>query len=449
MQVIFPAVSEIDFDLLLSEDIRSDYVYMYPPRQAYGAVDLASANRLVEESLAAEDTIDLYLHFPFCRQICAFCNLYAIGAPKGEGEDEYIEVLLQELASYADILKGKVVTTLYLGGGTPSMLSAEGLHRVLQAVEATCGTPIGDIPEVSIEASVDSFDPVKFREFRRIGINRVNVGLQSSEDAELALVGRAHEQGRGVATLRALQEISFDNICVDLIYGLQGQSDASWISSLETIIALRPETICAYAITLRPLTGYAKKGYDAIGPRTLYARYDMAVQRLRAAGYEQENHVRFRASKAGGYVQKANHWAGRNVLGVGAGARSYLKAVDLRNGYSARNRKEVYKSYFARIRATGRGYVDGFVMSPDEVLRKRIILGLFDLDLDAVCAELGVDPVVAFADVFRRLEEADAIEWSDRRVRLTPIGARHRDVIAQMFFSGEVSRRLESFSYAE
>jgi oxygen-independent coproporphyrinogen-3 oxidase len=429
------------------EHLRSDYIYMYPPRQSYQPFQEVDVLDYVKTSLAQSDKINLYAHFPFCRQVCAFCNLFVSASDLTEFETKYVDALLSELSIYAPLLQEKHVDTIYLGGGTPSLLKAKSLNQVLEGIAETCSVSVASVPEVSLEVSPETVDVDKLTQFHDIGINRLNFGMQSAKDDELQGIGRSYGWKTPVEAIERALSIGFSNTCVDLIYGLKHQTDETWIESVTTVAEIAPETICIYALTLRPRTGFAAKGYQHIDPETLYRRYDIALNILFNHGYEQENHVRFVKNTSGGYIQKANHWAGENVLGIGAGARSYLKECDLRNGYSTRQRRTTIQAYMDAVTTGELAVTDGYLLTEDEKRRRRIILGLFGLDRSRFKGDFGMDPFDMFESVWNSLIEKKLVCVSDRMIALTELGARYRDNIAQVFFSAEVSRRIADYGY--
>lgn len=151
----------------------------------------------------------------------------------------------------------------------------------------------------------------------------------------------------------------------------------------------------------------------------------------------------------GGYVQKANHWAGQDVLGIGAGARSYLKRIDLRNGYSVLQRRKAVLRYQSQISAGRLAWTDGFLMNKDESARKSMILGLNRLDRGNFRKSFGMDPIDMFPDEVAAVTESGLVVADGNFLRLTQLGHRHRDVAVQVFFSDQVRQALTRHSYDE
>jgi len=363
--------------------------------------------------------------------------------------DGYIDAVVAEAELYARIAERKTIKTLYIGGGTPSILRAAQLERlVVNLLGLFSESPDVVPPETALEVDPATVDAGKLRDIRSAGINRINLGYQSLVRDEVVQFGRDRPMEAGLKLLEQALDVGFTNVCVDLIYGLEGQTDGNWERSVRQVAAMGPPTVCAYALTLRPFTGYSRRGYSTVDGAMLYRRYDTADEILRAAGYRRETHVRW-VRDGGGYLQKVNHWSLRNVLGFGAGARSYLWEVDLRNGYSVRSRVKPLREYLRRISDADSPVTGGYVMSPGERSRKAVILNLLSLDRSWFARLIGGDPTELFADEFGSLDELGLCTIEPRRVALTPRGVRYRDLIAQSLFSQDVRERVRWFDYAE
>lgn len=428
---------------------RYDYLYAYPPRQSYRPFsDDQAALDLRSRSVQNLTSYNLYLHVPFCRQICGFCNLYAVPSRSESVHEEYVDAVVAELARWGAPLRGVEARTVYFGGGTPSMLSSSLLARLMDAVRETLDVDPAVVKEVAIEVAPDTATPAQLDDLRSIGFTRVNLGIQSTNSAELVKIGRRYGDVTIPDSLRHALNAGFSNVCVDLIYGLPGQSQSSWRSSVDAVIEYRPETVCAYPLTLRPFTGFDRSGFREIETDS-YALYDYANDALRSNGYEQQTHVRWALPGVGGYLQKQYHWASEPLVGFGAGARSYLWDADFRNGYSVSQRRVALADYVEASRAGSLPVTDGFLMDDDERLRKAVILGLNKLDRVVTTARFGADPVERFATAFESLAEQGLVSVDDTTVTLTERGQRFRDIVVQPFVSERVRRLATDFSYQQ
>jgi oxygen-independent coproporphyrinogen-3 oxidase len=451
MKLLAEDPSRIELERLIKEQVQGDYIYMYPPRQAYRSMDAQSLDTLIRSSLETTiaEPVNLYLHFPFCRQICSFCNLYT--APtNGRGDQfaQYVEMLAKDLRWWKPLVAGRRIETIYLGGGTPSLLAAAELDRCLEHLEEQLEFSRDDVNEVALEVAPDSVDAPKLKDFASIGITRVNLGLQTSSDEGLRQIGRRHGYSLARARIEDALCAGFDNICVDLIYGLPQQSLDDWHTTLSRVKELGPPTVCAYPLTLRPNTGFMRRGVTVQG-RDQYVKYDLAREVLGSAGYEQETHVRYIVPSKGGYLQKKNHWAGQDVVGLGAGARGYLRYCDYRNGYSIVRRREALEQYKRRIQEGKHAFTEGISLSHDERMRRRVILGLLRLDLDSFTKDFDADVLAVFSDDFAELSRLGLAQVSEGILELTELGRKYRDLIVQRFFSRSVWNRISEFDYQE
>ena len=430
----------------ISQSAFFDYIYMYPPRQSYYDLKSYDVDFLITKSLKKFNDVNIYFHIPFCNQTCSYCNIYTI--PHNSNiYNCYINALKNEFLIYTDALSSRRVKTIYFGGGTPSLLNVKYIDELLITVRKFLGIDLLSVDEISLEVSPETISFDKFVNYKNIGINRVNIGLQTHNNVELKAINRAYNSKINKDAIEIIKKIGFKNVCIDLIYGLKNQSFLSWKYSLEMVLDYSPETICIYPLTLRPSTIFDIMGYNEINGKEQYIKYDYAREKLLKEGYRQETHVRFIKNEKGGYLQKENHWKMQNILGFGAGARSYLWECDTRNGYSLKNRKKVLNEYVLNIRNYSSPITDGFLMTDDERMRKAVILGLFDLDCDWFNSLFGINLMSYFEYEFNVLFSMKLINELDDKIFLTDKGIRHRDLIVQLFFSEKVKKIVSDYKY--
>lgn len=434
----------------VNDNICGDYIYDYPPRQAYRPINPDDAMVQIKNSLEKSDELNLYFHFPFCKQICSYCNLFSICETNGERFEEYFEELKKEVLFYKPYIQGKRINSVYLGGGTPSMIEAPLFKDFFDFIESEIGFSIRTVSEVAIEMSPDCAEPHYLSELVNIGINRINIGVQAANDNELSCIGRNYTSELLHNSLTSVMNAGFKNVCVDLIYGLENQSFQMWKDSVKAVASYEPPTICAYPLTLRSNTGFARRGYVEINGKVQYAKYEFARDYLLAHGYIQETHVRYKKENShGGYIQKENHWKQQNILGFGAGARSYLKTINVRNGYSIVNRRKAYNQYLSNIRIRGHAITDGFLLSADERMRKLIVLGIDGLDLSVFPKQFGLYFEEHFEAEYKYLLQEGYMMRCGNSIRFTTKGSQYRDLIVQLFFSDYVNQTIADFSYNE
>jgi len=250
----------------------------------------------------------LYVHFPFCAAKCIYCDFYS---RVRRDWTPYTEALLRELSDRKDFLKGVPPTTLYFGGGTPSLLPDETLSRVADAVRTTFG--VKAFEEFTVEVNPDDVTVGKAAAWRSMGADRISMGVQSFCDAHLQWMHRRHTASQAVAAFETLRNAGFDNLSLDLIFGFTGLSDEDWDRSIERALALTPEHISCYQMMGR----YADP--DAERCRGQYVRLQ---RRLEAAGYRQYEISNF-AQPGREALHNSAYWAREPYLGLGAGAHSF------------------------------------------------------------------------------------------------------------------------------
>lgn len=260
----------------------------------------------------------LYIHIPFCRSKCAYCDFYS--GPFQNRADAFVEALGKEWFLRRSELAGKPIRTIYIGGGTPSLLTESQLARIADWL------PVGrQLTEFTIEANPDDVTSDKVAAWRRMGINRVSMGVQSLNDSELAAIGRRHNAEAAISAYETLRAGGVDNISLDLIFGLPGQTLSSWQSSLDAVLSLHPEHLSAYMLSYEPGTRlWAARHAGKIKEtpvEVLEQMYNYLCHAARRAGYNHyeisnfaQPHRRSRHNSA--------YWAGTPYLGLGPGAHS-------------------------------------------------------------------------------------------------------------------------------
>jgi oxygen-independent coproporphyrinogen-3 oxidase len=266
----------------------------------------------------------LYLHIPFCKQACHYCDFHFSTSLGLKGQ--FVEALVQEMALRQAYLPdpGAPLETIYFGGGTPSLLTGAELARIFEAIHAHF--PVSAQAEITLEANPDDLSPAKLAELAASPINRLSIGLQSFHEPHLRLMNRAHSAAESGQAVRAAQAAGFENISVDLIYGVPAPSHAIWQEDLAKLFELNVPHVSAYALTIEPDTAFGrrlKKGTFVAPPEEFVAQqFEILLAQLRAHGYEQYEISNFclpgRESR-----HNSNYWRGVPYLGLGPSAHSF------------------------------------------------------------------------------------------------------------------------------
>src|SRR3989344_417334 len=294
------------------------YVYSYPPTRTYRPVKHCSLNDPV-----FTDRVNVYIHIPFCEQKCTFCGYLTMIARSDDVVEQYVDCIVREIGMYREILETKVITSVNFGGGTPSLLTEAQFAKIMQALTAANSALVHTAREISIEATPESVLSNKVAAYQSYGLNRVSVGIQTFNNAEIARAKRHNGADVSVRTVGTLRALKISNVCCDLMYGLSGQTIKSWEESVACLLDLRPDTIELYSMVMIPGTPLAKTGGAEMPPGDRLQCYQYAQSMFLEADYEHDCHLRFVIPGRGFYRQQENVFQGESLVGFGAGARSY------------------------------------------------------------------------------------------------------------------------------
>ena len=265
--------------------------------------------------------LGIYIHVPFCRQKCAYCDFYSRSGCGEPMMDQYCQAIKQHFSDYFHGNSPYDLDTVYFGGGTPSLLGAKRLCGLLEALaDKAC---LRADAEITVECNPESVDLKFFKKLKKAGFNRVSLGVQSSDDGELALLGRLHTFAQAQQAVEHARQAGFDNISLDLMYGLPGQTMERWQQSVEDILALKPQHISAYALKLEEGTPLAESRPVLPDDDAQADQYFYAVQRLEEASYAQYEISNF-AQPGRRSRHNSRYWDLSQYLGFGPAAHSFF-----------------------------------------------------------------------------------------------------------------------------
>lgn len=364
-----------------------------------------------------KDKLGIYIHIPFCRSKCDYCDFYSL-AGREERMDDYEKALLAHLRETAPLARGIPVDTVYFGGGTPSYFGEKRMKDLLREVKRLYNVEKG--AEITMEANPDSVDAKMLTHLRRAGIGRLSLGYQSACPAELAAVHRIHTVEQGDAAVAAARKAGIRDLSLDLIYGLPGQTMDRWRQSVEHVLALEPEHLSCYGLKVEEGTPLARRvamGEVLPDDDAQADLYLWTVERLAQAGYEQYEISNFAKP---GFQSRHNlrYWLTRPYIGFGPGAHSdfggrrYSFVRDL-------------EGYITGVLKGGKLLDSDDLIPPNErgseylMLRLRTARGIKEWEYRR---QFFLD----FEPIRRRLEEYAAQGWAELtgegRWRLTPRG---------------------------
>jgi oxygen-independent coproporphyrinogen-3 oxidase len=373
----------------------------------------------------ANEPIGLYLHVPFCTAKCGYCdfNSYA-------GHDHlvpsYTATLLKDAALWREAVGARQVATIFFGGGTPSLTPAADLSDLLDGLRGVF--EVEPEAEISLEANPGSLSVEYLRALRSAGFNRLSIGVQSFDDEELISLDRIHSSADALTAFEAARTAGFDNVNLDLIYGLPEQVIDAWKRNLERALSLRAEHLSLYALTVEegtPLARDIARGRtQAPDPDMQADHYEWTSDRLSRAGYE---HYEISNWSRPGYRCRHNllYWRHREYLGLGAGAHSFLNGVRFSTALLPNRYIELVDESAAAADGRMRHVVAAEDITSDLALADALILGLRlteGVDADEFARRYGRTPDEAFGDVLQEFEGIGLLERSATHVRLTARG---------------------------
>jgi putative oxygen-independent coproporphyrinogen III oxidase len=268
--------------------------------------------------------LSLYIHIPWCVRKCPYCDFNSHEARGAVPEAGYVAALIADLEAALPLVWGRKVYTVFIGGGTPSVFSARSIDAILAAVRAR--VPLATDAEITLEANPGTFEAEKFRDFRAAGVTRLSIGIQSFNPRLLKAIGRIHDDDEARRAV-AIAQTSFDNVNLDLMYALPGQTLAEARADIDAAIACAPQHVSAYHLTLEPNT-YFHRYPPQLPDDDASAGMQLAIEAaLAAAGYEHYETSAF-ARPGARSRHNLNYWTFGDYLGIGAGAHSKLSFTD-------------------------------------------------------------------------------------------------------------------------
>jgi oxygen-independent coproporphyrinogen-3 oxidase len=275
-----------------------------------------------------QNTLGLYVHFPWCVRKCPYCDFNSHAVTGALPEADYVAQLLRDLDEDLLLLDGAPpLTSIFLGGGTPSLFTAEAMKTLLIGIEQRL--PFGPAIEITLEANPGTTDYEKFSGYVDVGINRLSIGVQSFNDQQLKALGRIHSASDAQRAFTVAREAGFNNINLDLMHGLPGQSVTAAMNDLGQAIELGPEHVSWYQLTIEPNTSFYNKPPVLPDDDQLWEIYSMGLVRLAEAGYSRYEVSAF-SQPSRRSAHNLNYWRFGDYLGIGAGAHGKLSAHNLR-----------------------------------------------------------------------------------------------------------------------
>jgi len=421
------------------------YAYAYPHKTAYRTLvpPVPLETLWTDEN---RDALFLYVHIPFCEMRCGFCNLFTTIHADQSLEDRYMDTLERQARRVREAIGDVSIARLAIGGGTPTYLTLENLTRLFDLLETHYHINV-HVP-TSVETSPQTSETPKLNLLKARGVNRISIGVQSVIESEVHAVGRPQTTAEVCAALDRIRAVGFETLNLDLIYGIPGQTQATWIESIQQALVWQPEELYLYPLYKRPLTGLDRmRPHDWDDERV--ALYRAGRDFLLERGYTQVSMRMFRAAHAPTQDAPVYCCQDDGMIGLGCGARSYTRALHYSSEWAVT---------YGSVRAILADYIqrdtDSFAVAAygcpldDEDQRRRYAIksllhaeGLSRPEYEQRFALSLDDSLPELAD----LVSHHLALWDERILRLTPAGLERSDAIGPWLYSDAVKESMQMY----
>jgi oxygen-independent coproporphyrinogen-3 oxidase len=371
----------------------------------------------------------IYLHIPFCKQACTYCNFHF--STSLQYKDELVNAIIKEAGTEKNYLSNEQVQTIYFGGGTPSLLTNSDCEKIMNAIYREF--PVSTDVECTIEANPDDINAEKLTGWRNAGINRLSIGVQSFQDEELRWMNRAHNAEQSVQCIHLSHQYGFNNLSIDLIYGCPLLTDLQWKQNVEKAVSFHIPHLSCYALTVEEKTPLYKniqnRSVMDINTDRQANQFLMLMQLMRENGYE---HYEVSNFAKPGFRSRHNssYWKGEKYLGLGPSAHSY-NGIERR--WNVSNNQVYIKSVF-----NNEIQREAEILTPDQALNEYIMISLRTtegLDLSRLEQKWGADKRKSTESVLKNYVSRGLIMSNREKVQLTDEGMLMADGIASALFS--------------
>ncbi len=417
-------------------DVGSVFVSNYPPYSFWSMDQVPRALQTLAAPPRPATPLGLYLHIPFCRKRCKFCYFKVYTEKQGHEVKRYLDALAREveLHSRQPAIAGRPLKFVYVGGGTPSFISAAQLRELIARL--TQAIPWDDVEEVTFECEPGTLTRRKVAAIRQIGVTRLSLGVESFDDRILEENGRAHVSKEIYRVAPWIREEGFDQLNIDLIAGMVGETEATWQDSVRRTLELDPDSVTIYQMELPFNTVYSRRllgGDQALAVAdwaTKRSWQDHAIEELSRGGFEISSaYTMVKRGAPVRFVYRDSVWHGCDLLGAGVASFSHVSGVHFQN-------EAGWEPYLTRVESGEPPLARAFETSAAERLTRETILQLKLGRLDAgyFRDKFGVDLAERFGPALARLQSQGLLQLDNGTVRLTRQGLLRVDTLLPEFY---------------
>jgi oxygen-independent coproporphyrinogen-3 oxidase len=370
----------------------------------------------------------IYIHIPFCRKACLYCDFHF--STNLDNKKKLVDVICKEIKSRKDYLENKQINSIYFGGGTPSLLSLEELEQVLSVIQADFS--VNENAEVTFELNPEDAEINYLREIKKLGVNRLSIGLQSFNDEELQWMNRAHNAPQNFDCIKIAQQAGFNNISIDLIYGSKFQTPETWRKTLQTAFDLNTQHISSYNLTVESRTQLQhlikEKKEKEVDSEMSSQLFDILIEETEKNSFNQYEISNF--CKPGFMAEhNSNYWKGLPYLGVGPSAHSY-------NGVSRRFNVRSNAQYIQAIE-NDKPFYEEEILTANDKYNEYILTRLrteWGCDMQEIKSNFGEKYAAYFLNQLEPYKQKNFISTHQNTITLTKQGKHFADGIASDLF---------------
>ncbi len=376
----------------------------------------------------------LYIHFPWCVQKCPYCDFNSHELKKSLDEKSYINALISDLEQELPLFWGRSISSIFMGGGTPSLFSPESIDQLISALRARL-TFAPDI-EITMEANPGTVELGKFKEFSSAGINRLSIGIQSFSDDKLEKLGRIHGRKEAIRAAELAHDAGFNSFNLDLMYGLPNQSLQQAVEDIETAIALEPKHLSHYQLTIEPNTFFHHQPPPTPDDDKLWEMQEACQTSIAKHGYSQYEISAY--AKEGFQCQhNLNYWQFGDYIGIGAGAHGKLTNAPeqkINRSWKVKQPQEYLDKAASEKRIAGEKILTRGDATFEFMMNALRLNNGFETEVFQQHVGL---PISVVEKALKQAEEKEWISWDLKRIKPTDTGRQYLNNLLELFMPGE------------
>jgi putative oxygen-independent coproporphyrinogen III oxidase len=374
--------------------------------------------------------LSLYIHVPWCIKKCPYCDFNSHKSTEILPEQAYIDALIRDLEQAVPTVWGRTIQTIFIGGGTPSLFSAEAYDRLFSSLRALL--PISHNAEITLEANPGTFEQHRFADYLSLGINRLSIGIQSFNEQSLTALGRIHDGQQAIKAVETAHKVGFENFNLDLMFGLPHQTSKTAREDIETAIALEPSHLSYYQLTIEPNTLFHQQPPTLPDDDPIMDWQLDSQQRMAKAGFEQYEVSAYAKNKQL-CRHNLNYWQFGDYLGIGAGAHG--KISDAAQQSIARKSKQKQPQKYIESAGTDQVILTDEIISTHDIGFEFMLnaLRLTDGFPTPLFYQRAGVPISHIDKALQQAEQLGLITWTIHRICPTEKGQRYLNSLVELF----------------